>query len=413
MLERFCREPYRVFFPLGIMIGLYGVGHWLFYGLGWIKNYSGLMHAFIQMQGYLGCFIIGFLLTAMPRLASAPTATKRELFSFLVLTLGIPVFLSYRLWPLADLFFILWLLSIACFAVKRILVKRETKVSPPTEFVWIPIGILNGVIGSSLLALGHLALLPAWALSVGKPMVFQGFLFSIVLGVGGFLGPRLMGVQQLIQPENIRKEEPCVPGMVAMVRKRRIQVHLTAGILLFLSFWFEGLGAPVLAYGLRAIIVSGIFLFTGALPLVPRVRHAFTWLLWLSFWMVALGSWVEFLFPSHRVIALHLVFLGGFSLMTFAVGTVVVLSHAGEVQRLYKPLPILWFVASCVLGALGLRISADFFPAKYFNLLALAAVIWMTGALSWLLFILPRIFRTPGDWTFEREHQKSKGSGHF
>src|SRR3990172_8047764 len=94
ILNLFSREPYRLFFPLGILIGMFGVSHWLFFALGWTQSYSNVFHASIQMQGYMSCFIIGFLLTAMPRFASAPSASKQELFSFLVLTLGIAVFLQ-------------------------------------------------------------------------------------------------------------------------------------------------------------------------------------------------------------------------------------------------------------------------------------------------------------------------------
>lgn len=94
--------------------------------------------------------------------------------------------------------------------------------------------------------------------------------------------------------------------------------------------------------------------------------------------------------------------------MTFAVGTVVVLSHGGEVGRLYKPLPILAIVLGGVLLALASRVFADFFPQYYFNLLGVAAVIWLTAAIGWFFYILPKIFRVPGEGTFDREHSIAK-----
>ena len=407
-LNLLAREPYRLFFPLGILIGMFGVSHWLFYALGWTENYSNTFHASIQMQGYMSCFIIGFLLTAMPRFASAPSASKRELFSFLVLTLGIAVFLQLGWFAAADILFICWLLAILRFAAVRFLNRRDKKIMPPTEFVWIPIGIFHGILGSLLLVVGKLFSCPAWVVLVGKPMMLQGFLFSVVVGVGGFLGPRLMGVQQLISPDNIKKEAACAPAAMEIIRKQRIAMHLIAGLILFLTFWLEGIGLKMAAYALRAVVVTGEFLFTGVLPGPPRVKSIFSFMLWISFLMVALGSWGEFFFPDYRVIMLHFIFLGGFSLMTFAVGTVVVLSHAGEGGKLYRPLPVLWLVLICVLGSLALRVSADWFPVEYFDLLGKAAVIWLIGALSWLLFILPKVFRVPDEGTFEREHEKAK-----
>ncbi|MBI4971090.1 MAG: NnrS family protein [Candidatus Omnitrophica bacterium] len=409
LINLFCEEPYRLFFPLGIVIGMFGVSHWLFFALGVTKSCSGIFHASIQMQGYMSCFIIGFLMTAMPRFAAAPHATKGELFSFLTLTLGITVFLTLAWYVAAYACFVLWLLAIMRFALSRVLGRRDRKVYPPTEFVWIPIGIFHGLVGSIIMMIGMLSSASMWTVNVGKPMLLQGFLFSIVLGIGGFLGPRLMGVQQLINPENLRnKEASCAPSSLEKIRKERMMIHVSAGFLLFATFWLEGFDQKYLAYGLRALIVTAEFLFTGALPTPPRVKAVFAWLLWLSFWMVALGSWGEFLFPNYRVIMLHLVFLGGFSLMTFSVGTVVILSHAGEMPILYGRLPVLWIVGAGVLMALVIRFSADFFPINYFTFLGTAAAIWLTGALSWFFFVLPKVFRSPEPGTFDREHESVK-----
>jgi len=82
MLKVICREPYRLFFPLGILMGTVGISHWLFYALGWMKSYSGFFHSSIQILSYMNCFIIGFLLTALPRFTGAKHATKNELFLF-------------------------------------------------------------------------------------------------------------------------------------------------------------------------------------------------------------------------------------------------------------------------------------------------------------------------------------------
>src|SRR5215510_14711024 len=60
-------DPYRLFFPLGIILGLLGVSIWPLYYYGVTPGYSGRAHAFVQTDGFLYAFIIGFLLTAIPR----------------------------------------------------------------------------------------------------------------------------------------------------------------------------------------------------------------------------------------------------------------------------------------------------------------------------------------------------------
>src|SRR5215510_4184758 len=69
-------EPFRVLFPLGVLVGWVGVGHWLAYGVGVITQFSCLLHGVIQMQAFVGAFAAGFLLTALPRRTGSPPASR-------------------------------------------------------------------------------------------------------------------------------------------------------------------------------------------------------------------------------------------------------------------------------------------------------------------------------------------------
>src|SRR5690349_12621920 len=70
--------PYRIFFPLGILAGLMGVGHWTLWSVGWLKESNSFFHATIQIQGFLTAFAIGFLMTALPRFLGAFSAAFLE-----------------------------------------------------------------------------------------------------------------------------------------------------------------------------------------------------------------------------------------------------------------------------------------------------------------------------------------------
>ncbi len=70
------RQPYRVFFPLGLLLAWCGVVHWLLHGLGVLPDYRPVFHAITQIQGFMMCFAVGFLLTAIPRrTGTAPPAS--------------------------------------------------------------------------------------------------------------------------------------------------------------------------------------------------------------------------------------------------------------------------------------------------------------------------------------------------
>ena len=68
-------EPYRVFFPLGMLAGIWGVLMWPMFYAGWLKFYPGEAHTRMMIGGFMGAFVLGFLGTAFPRLAGNRSAT--------------------------------------------------------------------------------------------------------------------------------------------------------------------------------------------------------------------------------------------------------------------------------------------------------------------------------------------------
>lgn len=394
------QEPYRLLFPLGILCGVQGIGHWFFYGLGWIPSYSSHLHASIQSQAYMLCFIAGFLMTAMPRMSGARPASLIETGGMvlgLVLMLG---FLYAGQWAAAEGTYAALLLWVLRFAAVRRPARAADRppVSPPAEFLWVPCALLMGLAGTGLLAAARANALPAALMTTGKLLVQQGFLLGIVLGVGGFLGPRLMGTFQVV------KHDEAAPH-----RARQKKLTALAGAaFLFLSFWIEGAGWIRAGGGLRALVTLAVLIQTRSLVFRPVSTDPFVRYLWLSFWLVAAGTLLPAFFSAYRLPLMHLTFLGGYSLMTFAVATMVILSHAGQASLLKKPWLPLEFTAAGILAAMAVRVASVFFPAAYFPLLALASGLWVVSALSWLAAVFPYLFRGAEAAELERLHEEAK-----
>src|SRR6185503_10371770 len=71
------------------------------------------------------------------------------------------------------------------------------KQSPPPTFVLVGLSLLAGLAGALLAAAVAWELIPAgWDL-LGKRLMTEGMVMLLVLGVGGFLGPRLLGFAAL------------------------------------------------------------------------------------------------------------------------------------------------------------------------------------------------------------------------
>src|SRR5437660_1599581 len=81
--------PFRLFFPMGVAAGLIGVGHWLFWTIGWIPESNSFFHAMMQVEGFLSCFVAGFLMTAIPRFLGAPVTSWAELILPAALEFGV------------------------------------------------------------------------------------------------------------------------------------------------------------------------------------------------------------------------------------------------------------------------------------------------------------------------------------
>ena len=113
------REPFRLFFPLGILFGLAGTGHWLIYSMGLSSSYSSYYHAAIQIWLSMGSFVAGFLMTAIPRFASAENAKGHEILTLLFLMGFIFISLALRQWILAGWFHIAWLTVMLAFIIRR------------------------------------------------------------------------------------------------------------------------------------------------------------------------------------------------------------------------------------------------------------------------------------------------------
>ena len=94
--------------------------------------------------------------------------------------------------------------------------------------------------------------------------------------------------------------------------------------------------------------------------------------------------------PGHRIAGLHIVFLGGFSLITFTVATRVVLGHSGNEALFDTRLPSLQITTLLLLTGTVLRAVGDFLPARP-HWLSGASYLWILAAGVWAFKILPKV----------------------
>lgn len=369
--SRWQHEPFRLFFPLAVVLGWAGTGHWLLYALGVTKTYSCLAHGLVQMEAFMPSLAVGFLLTALPRRTqSAPPSHGELALVAATLVLAAGAALAERI-VLAEVAYAVLLLVLGRFAVPR-LRGRDARRRPPAAFVLVPLALLNGAAGAALLAAGD-----GTAIALGRLLVEQGVFLFLVVGVGALILPLLIGTPP---PPDL----DAGPG-----EPRRLALYGGLGLALEATFVAEAAGIPTAGQLVRAALVALGLALPGAWRL-PARAELHRRLAWAGAWLVPVGLAAAALFPDYRIPALHVLFIGGFGMLGLGVATHVSLGHLNvpEAER-RRPAAVVALAAGLAVALIA-RMAADW-SDTYFTHLGWAAAAWIAGTAVWLALLGPRL----------------------
>lgn len=380
-------EPYRVFFPLGILAGMGGVMLWPLYYWRWLSYNPLEAHPRLMIEGFMGAFVLGFLGTAFPRLAGNRGWFGGEFLLLLGLWGGVVWGAASGQVAVADgTFAILLGVLLSGLVLRWACGNRDT---PPPGFVLALAGLLGGVLAAGSLAWEHGLWLGSFGQTCAKLWLFQGLLLFPLMGVGPYLLPRFFGWPSSHAFDDSPRPPP---GWWARVGAAGFWgLHLVA------SFAFEIFAYPLIGQLLRALVL-GVW-FALETPVFRRAKISSTTGNVVRLAIVAmLVGWIAAAFwPAARVGSLHLVFASGFGMVTLAVGTRVALGHAGKHALLVGRLRWLRWTAGWVILAATTRMSADFLPPQRVSHHIYAAWTWALAAWIWLVAL--------GKWWWWREDQ--------
>lgn len=372
-------EPYRVFFPLGMLAAIWGVMMWPLVYAGKLGFYPAEAHTRIMIGGFIGAHILGFLGTAFPRLVSSKPWSRMELFSMLTLWISYVLLNSFDQVRIADGVFVVMMLWLIFGLWRRWFVGGCD--TPPPGFVLAVMGVLGALVSTIFLVIQPA---PSYeALKWARLFMFQGFTLLPLMGIGPYLFPRFFG-----KPSTHAFDES--PGPPAGWWPRAI-LALVAGIAMITTFAMEVNGVGTIAHVARALIVLVWFVWEvpGMLSLrtgtIARgVQFAFAGLV-LGF--VATAIW-----PEARLGTIHLFFASGVGLATVIAATRVILGHAGRHELIEgKRVWMRWVLGLLLLAALT-RASSDLFPAVRVSHHIYAAWAWAAGSAVWLIVMVRHVF---------------------
>ncbi len=376
---RWRREPHRLLFPLGAVLGVVAVLP--FARRGSAGGALALFHSVAQIQGFLTCFVVGFLLTFVPQHTRTAPAAGWEVSS----ALALPALAVLSAWMgdavLATWMWLVLIAIVMAFTVSRLQL-RPASVQLVPVLLWVPVSIAAGAAGAVLVAGGagtRLGSAPeAW--SVGRGLLVQGFVTGLVLGIGGYLLPQVT-----------RGEPPPAGGADPARRQRSVALHAVAAVLFFGSFPLEIVSGPRIGFGLRAVIAGWVLLGSARIHRAPVLPGLHRRLILLAAWLVPLAFSFGALAPALRGAALHVLFVGGFAQITLAVSAHVVL------WRDDRPRFPAWSgvgigaMAALLAAAFAARIAAAIDLRHVAGWLEIAAYAFCAAVAAWAAVIAPAL----------------------
>lgn len=114
--------------------------------------------------------------------------------------------------------------------------------------------------------------------------------------------------------------------------------------------------------------------------------------MWLAGWMIPLGYLLAAAFPLQKKAGLHVVFIGGFALLTLSVGLHVLLAHGGQARLVGgRPWQVPAFATLLALAVVG-RAMVDVHPAYFRHWLTLSASAFLLATIFWATLAIPGVW---------------------
>jgi uncharacterized protein involved in response to NO len=375
--SRWVSEPYRLFFPLGMLAAVAGVMMWPLLYAGKLGFYPAEAHSRVMIEGFMGAFVIGFLGTAFPRLTGNNPWSYGELAGMLLLWLGGVASALTGHVAAADLSFATMLLLLLAGMIGRWV--HGNRDTPPPGFVMAFAGIAGGAVAAASLAWDQGRWMSVAGYQSAKLWLNQGFLLLPLLGIAPYLLPRFFGRESTHSFD----DSPRPPRGWW----QRAVASVVCAMMLATGFAMEAWGKPLPGHLLRAFVILGWFLLETPVFRRGKLRSTPGNIARIAVVGLVAGTAAAGIWPLSRIGSLHLFFAAGLGLAVLAVATRVVLGHAGRHDLLAGRILWLRVAGGLLVLAAATRMTSDFIPTVRVSHHIYAAWVWAIGGIVWLLAI--------------------------
>lgn len=361
--------PYQVLFPIGILSSLVAVGIWLFQSAEWVPAPALVIHSRLVAGGFLWSFITGFLMTAIPRMTGTRGARPIEWTFGIVLMLlqfALSWFPDIRWFYFNQIGLVIFLMI---YGGRRVFAANKPI---PVFFSHVAIAMLLAILGAYYYSNGNGYM--------GVHLYHVGAVLLLVLGIGTRFFSFLSGLPSEFETAS-RAQHLMFHGLGILV-----------GVLLYVAGTFR-----ILAYLGLAITTFIYMAFVWRIFRKSQRASALKWGVRIVALSVPLTFFLCWLEPGYYITWLHLLFIGCFALITYAVATRVTLAHGSYTIDIEMKSRALWFFLIFLSASLVLRLYYGYSGSDVRKLiLHLAVLFWILAISSWMYSFALKILR-PGD----------------
>lgn len=353
-------EPYRVLFSLGLITAGLAVALWLLFSLQLIGFYPKQAHANLMFMGFIWAFIAGFLMTGVPKMLRADSASFFEK-RFAELTVITQIVLAFtNQINLAVFVFLIQGVFLLIFLARRFLPKRTL---PFEGFIFIPFAFIAFFFGihAFYFAGGDFQKLFEYS--------GQAFILNLICGIGSRLIPVLSRVPNAISPDQSTEVVSSFGKSFAMAAILNACFYL-----------------PLIGLEQEAFLAKGVVLFFHIIIFFkiftpPTSKSYLAYSLKLASLAIPLGYLAAYFFPDLTLPMMHITYIGGIALVTVLVATRVTLAHGGaSLDAELNSKAIIW-TAAVVLVSMVARVFAQY--AVTGGALWVSAICFLIALLLW------------------------------
>ena len=268
--------------------------------------------------------------------------------------------------------------------VVRLLVFR--KDLPPPGFVLVGMGWMAAIAGLVLFLLDGALVLTGPRHRMAALLFYQGFILLPILGVGGFMFPRFVG----LKTKHMFKESIAPPPGWA----KRAGLAFGLGFVLIVTYGTESLGWIVSSSLIRFVAVACYLWWEVLIFRKAETKGTLAFALRAGLVLILAAFPLTAFLPTYRIGLDHIVFISGFGLIALTVGTRVTLGHSGKAALFAKKINLMRIVVGSILLAMMTRVTAEFVPIIRVSHLNYAALCWAIAILLWMGWIGRRFFHT-------------------